>query len=259
MHDARLDLGRDEHAEEGQHSQQQQHQHLNVVGKSPNNSMGMVGGGVGGEGEAGWEGAEQSGEMQSGDMGEGGGEGQTDGEGRDAELEVSLWTVQDVMAALWSDLSRKAVSDYKLVGCPPPISPRPFASLTLEQDPDLFVDNGELGLVEEVDMNGDVRGEATGYQDNGVEVYGEMEKGALDVGGNSAEGDGVGQEEEEREKQAEKEEHEREGEQEAERGFLGEEDAAELAFLRDIHAKGQGSKEISFSLSRDDSAQVCLF
>jgi hypothetical protein len=257
MHDPRLDLGGDEHAEEGQHAQQQQ-QHLNVVEKSPIDSMGVVGGGVGGEGETGWEGAEQSGEMESDDTGQGEGEGQTDGEGRDEELEVSLWTVQDVMAALWSDLSRKAVSDYKLVGCPPPISPRPFASLTLEQDPDLLVDNGELGLGEEVDMNGDVRGEAMGYQDNDVEVYGVMQKGALDVGVNSAEGDGVGQEEE-REKQAEKEEQEREGEQEAERGFVGEEEAAELAFLRDIHAKGQGSKEISFSLSRDDSAQVCLF
>ena len=238
MHDARPHPGGD--GEEGD------------VVETPGNSMGVVGGGVGGEGEAGWESAEQSGEMEIGDIGEG------EWEERDEELEVSLWTVQDVMAALWSDLSRKAVADYKLVGCPPPISPRPFASLTLEQDPDLLVDNGELGLGEEVDMNGDVRGEAMGYQDNDVEVYGVMQKGALDVGVNSAEGDGVGQEEE-REKQAEKEEQEREGEQEAERGFVGEEEAAELAFLRDIHAKGQGSKEISFSLSRDDSAQVCLF
>jgi hypothetical protein len=197
--------------------------------------------------------------MEIGDIGEG------EWEERDEELEVSLWTVQDVMAALWSDLSRKAVADYKLVGCPPPISPRPFASLTFEQDPDLFVDIGELGLGEEVAMNGDVRGEAMGYPDNDVEVYGDMEKGALDVGGSSAEEDGVGQEEEEREKQAEKEWQEREGEQEAVRGFVGEEDAGEPAFLHDthtavlhdIHAKGQGSKE--FSVPRDDSAQVRLF
>ena len=108
-------------------------------------------------------------------------------------------------------------------------------------------------------MNGDVRGEAMRYPNNDMEVYGEMEKGALDVGGNSAEGYRVGQEEQEREKQAEEEEQEREGEQEAEREFVGEEDAAEPAFLRDIHAKGQGNKEFGFSLSRDDSAQVCLF
>jgi len=170
-------------------------------------------------------------------------------------LEVSLWTVQDVMAALWSDLSQKAMSDYKLVGCPPPVSPRAFGSLMLEQDPDMFAGDGELELGQEVQVAGDLADEALSYPGPEEDVEGEMVQVGAGQGESSEEFEKGGSEE--NVDQATVREQGREGEDEDEQGFGAEEDVAKLAspHQHGIRGKGHGG---SLASARDDDMQLAL-
>ena len=212
---------------------------------------------VGGAWGAAWEEDEQSGGMENVGIGD----EETEGWGGDEELEVSLWTVQDVMAALWSDLSRKAVSDYKLVGCPPPHSPRAFGSLALEQDPDIrdmLAENGEPGLEQEGRVARDLADEALLYPGPEVGVEGEMGQvgaDALGIGENSEEFEQEGSWE--NGDQAAVREQVWEGEGEDEQEFEAEEDAARHASPDQHGIRGKRHGSILAS-ARDDTTLTMI-